>query len=157
MRDEIKQDAEQLIVIGLDHEPALDRADPADRSVGAEAERLVHFLDQRLEQDLPALRRRLLQAAVGQRRLAKRDGALERVHQLRRETLHAGIGNLGQPVGKQLRRGQQVAQIVIDLGHRKAERGEPALLVQHRGELGLHGRELALGGADLVGAAPTAR
>ncbi len=33
----IKQDAEQLIVVGLHDESALDGADPADRCVGAEA------------------------------------------------------------------------------------------------------------------------
>ena len=154
---EIEQDAEQLVVIGLDDEPALDRADPADRRVGAETERLVHLLDQRLEQNLPAVRRRLLHAAVGQRRLAEGDGAFERVHQFRRETLHARIGNFGEPVGEQLRRGQQIAQIVIDLGHREPERREPALLMQHRGELDLHGGKLALGGADLVGARRTAQ
>ena len=74
------------------------------------------------------------------------------MHQLRRETLHAGIGDFGEPVGEQLRRSEQVAQVVIDLGHREPEPGEPALLMQHRGELGLHGGEFALGGADLVDA-----
>ena len=96
---QVEQDAEQLVVIGLDHEAALDRADPADRRIRAEPERLVHLLDQRLEQDRPAVRRRLLHAAVGQRRLAEGDGALERVHQLRREALHAGIGQLA-PAGR---------------------------------------------------------
>ena len=79
------------------------------------------------------------------------------MHQLRRETLHAGIGDFGEPVGEQLRRGEQIAQIVIDLRHREPEAGEPVLLMQHRGELDLHGRELALGGADLVVARRTAR
>jgi len=82
--------------------------------------------------------------------LTKGDGTLERMHQFRREALHAGIGNLCEPVGEQLRRGQQVAQVVIDLGNGEAEAGEPALLMQHGGELALHGGELALGDADLV-------
>ena len=64
-----------------------------------------------------------------------------------------GSGRFARRSENKLRRGQQVAQIMIDLGHREAERGEPVLLMQHRGELGLHGRELALGDADLVGAA----
>ena len=34
------------------------------------------------------------------------------MHQFRRETLHARIGNFGKPVGEQLRRGQEIAQIV---------------------------------------------
>ena len=36
-------------MIGFDGQPALDRHDPADRHVEAEAERLVHLLDQRLD------------------------------------------------------------------------------------------------------------
>ena len=47
---------------------------------------------------------------------------------------------------------KQVAQVVVDLGHREPERGEMVLLLQQRGEIELHGGELALGGADLVGA-----
>ena len=88
----IDQHAEQLIVIGLHGEPALHRDDPADRHVEAEAERLVHLLDQRLDFDRLALGRRLLRGAIGQRRLAERDGALERAHQLGREALHLRIG-----------------------------------------------------------------
>jgi len=49
-----QEDTEQLVVIGLDDETALDRADPADRRIGAEAERLMHLFDQRLEQNRPA-------------------------------------------------------------------------------------------------------
>ena len=41
---EIEQDAEQLVGIGVDHQPALDRADPADRRVGRKLERLAHLL-----------------------------------------------------------------------------------------------------------------
>src|SRR5579863_2404427 len=62
---QIEEDAKQLVVIGLHDEPALDRADPADRPVGAEPESFVDLLNQRLKKYLPALRRRLLQAAVG--------------------------------------------------------------------------------------------
>ena len=64
-----------------------------------------------------------------------------------------GSGRLDELIGKELRGGKQVAQIVIDLRHREPERREPALLMQHRGEVALHGGELALGGADFVGAA----
>ena len=102
----------------------------------------MHLLDQRLDLDGLALGRRLLRRAVRQRRLAERDGALERAHQLGREALHLGVGQGRKLVGEKLRRGQQIAQIVIDLGDREAERGEPALLMQHRGELALHGGEL---------------
>ena len=64
-----------------------------------------------------------------------------------------GSGRVDQAIREELRRAEQVAQIVVDLGHREPKRGQPALLLQRRGELGLHGGELALGGADLVDAA----
>ena len=150
---DIDQHAEQLIVVGLHGEPALDRDDPADRHVEGKAERLVHLLDQRLDLDRLALGRRLLRGAVGQRRLAEGDGALERAHQLGREALHLRVGQRRQLVGEKLRGGEQIAQVVIDLGHRQAERRQPVLLMQHGGELALHGGKLVLGGADLVGAA----
>ena len=150
---DIDQHPEQLVVVGLDGEAALDRDDPADRHVEGKPERLVHLLDQRLDLDRLALGRRLLRAAIGQRRLAEGDGALERAHQLGREALHLRVGHVRELVGEQLRGGEQIAQVVIDLGHRQPERGEPALLMQHEGELALHGGELLLGGADFVAAA----
>ena len=98
---DVDQHAEQLVVVGIDRQPALDRDDPADRHVERQAERLVHLLDQRLDLDGLALGRRLLRRAVGQRRLAERDGALERAHQLGREALHLGIGQARKLVGEQ--------------------------------------------------------
>ena len=77
--------------------------------------------------------------------------------ELGRKALHIGIGQGEQAVGNELRRAEQVAQIVVDFRHREAERRKPALLLEHRGEFGLHGRQLALGDADLVGSPPTAR
>jgi hypothetical protein len=147
---EVEDHAEQLVRIGIDAQRALDRADPAHVGVGRQAQRLAHLLDQRFEHHRPAVRRRLLHLAVGERRLAERDRALERAHQLGREALHVRIGHAGEPVGEQLRRGQHVAQVVVDLRHREAERGEMALLLQHRGEVALHRAELALRDADLV-------
>jgi len=47
------------------------------------------------------------------------------MHQLGRETLHAGIGDFGESFGEELRRGEQIAQVVIDLGHREPEARKP--------------------------------
>ncbi len=105
-----------------------------------------------LDQDHPAVGSGLLRAAIGQRRLAERDGALQRAHQFRREALHPRIGHAGELVGKQLRGCQQVAQIVVDLRHRKPKCSEPALLMQHRHQIALHVGQFALGNADLVAA-----
>ena len=132
--------------------PALDRADPGDRGVGGEPGGFAHLGDHGLDQDHAAVGRGLLRAAIGQRRLAERDGALQRAHQFWRKALHPGIGHAGELVGQQLRGRQQVAQIVIDLGDRKAKRCEPALLMQHRHQIALHVAEFALGDADLVAA-----
>ena len=57
-----------------------------------------------------------------------------------------------EPVGDQPRRRQDVAQIVVDLGHRGAERGEPGALPERLAHGLLHRRQLALGDADLVAA-----
>ena len=42
-----------------------------------------------------------------------------------------------QAVGEELRRGQDVAQIVADLGHGPAKLGQPLLLLERAGQLGL--------------------
>jgi hypothetical protein len=51
-----------------------------------------------------------------------------------------------------LRRRQQISQIMIDLGDRETECGEPALLMQHRHQVALHVGQFALRHADLVAA-----
>ena len=61
-----------------------------------------------------------------------------------------GSGMVVEAVGEQLRVGQHVAQVVVDLADREAERGQPVLLLQRLRQLPLHVRQLALGGADLV-------
>ena len=149
---QVEQDAKQLIGIGVDGQPALDRADPHDRRVGCEPGRFAHLRDDGLEQDHAAIGCRLLGAAIGQRRLAKRDRALQRAHQFRRKPLHPGIGHAGELVRKQLRGGQQIAQIVVDLRHRKAKSGEPALLMLHRHQIALHDGQFTFCDADLVAA-----
>src|SRR5207247_7881304 len=78
---EIEQDAEELVGIGVHREATLDGGDPTHPPFDIEPQRLAYVLDQRLERDQAAIRRRLLYPAIGQRRLAKRDGALERHHE----------------------------------------------------------------------------
>ena len=67
----------------------------------------------------------------------------------------AGSSTSLQAVAEQLRGGQHVAQLVVDLAHREAELGEAALLAQLVGEHPLHARERLLGDADLVVALAT--
>ena len=60
----IEEDAKQLIGIRIDHEPALDRADPAHRRALVEPERLAYVLRYLFERDNASGWRRLLHAAV---------------------------------------------------------------------------------------------
>ena len=61
-----------------------------------------------------------------------------------------GIVERRHLVGEQLRRGQRVAQVVVDLGDGEAEIGEVPALPQHGEDVGLHRREFVLDDADLV-------
>ena len=80
------------------------------------------------------------------------NGAVERRHQSRAQPLGQRIGDGRQAVGNELRRGQDVAQIVVDARHRHAELGEALALAELVGERALHRRQRALGAADLVAA-----
>ena len=66
------------------------------------------------------------------------------------DPLHGRILDLLQAVAEELRGGQHVAQLVVDLADREAEIGEAALLAQFVGEHPLHARQRLLGEADLV-------
>src|SRR4029453_18375970 len=81
-------------------------------------------------------------------------GATQRNHptKLGLKALPVRQAILTQPLGKELRRREKVAQVVVDLGDREPERGEMVFLLQQSGEIELHRRELAPGGADLVAA-----
>ena len=118
-----------------------------------EAERVGDVVDQAVERDQPAGRRRLAGAAIGERRLAVGDGAVEGGDQLRREALDGRVGQAAEAVGEELRRGEHVAEVVVDLRDGEAEIGEVALLAQRPLEVALHGGEMLLGDADLVAAA----
>ena len=56
------------------------------------------------------------------------DRAVEGRDQLRHEALHGRIGNGDETVGNQLRVGEHVAKIVVDLRDGHAELGEAVLL-----------------------------
>ena len=89
-------------------------------------------------------------AAIGEHAFRIGHGAVERAQQLRREGLHGRVLDPAQPVGDQLRRGQDVAHVVVDLGDGEAEIGQMLLFAEDALQLPLHAGELALGDADLV-------
>jgi len=62
--------------------------------------------------------------------------------------VHSATG--GQPVGDEARRRQDVAQIVVDLGHRSAERRQPRTLPERLAHRFLKHSQFALGDTDLV-------
>src|SRR5437868_3154507 len=92
---QIEQHAEQLIWVSVDGEPTFDRADPGDRGIRAYSCGFPNLRDNGLDRHHAAIGRCLLRAAIGQRRLAKGDGALQRAHQLRRKALDPRIGHAG--------------------------------------------------------------
>ena len=149
---EIDEDPEQLVGVGVDLETGRHPVLQGDRGVADEAQHIGDVVDQAVEGDQPARRRGLAGAAVGERRLAIGDGAVERGDQLRREALDVGVGQAAEAIGEQLRRGQHVAEVVIDLGDGEAEIGQMALLAERPLQVALHGGEMLLGDADLVAA-----
>ena len=116
----------------------------------SEPEPIADLLGKRAQWNELAARRRLLGAAEAQRVIAEGDRAVERGDELRREALHGRIRARHEAVGQELRVGEQVSQIVIDLAHGEAEGGEAAPLIEQMVQLGLHVRQLALCRADLV-------
>ena len=112
--------------------------DEFDAVGGVDAEKFLDVVD-KLPQPKPAARRRrLLGAAIGEHALGIGDGAIERTQQLRRESLHRRIPDAAQPVGQELHRSQDVAHVVIDLGHGEAKVGEMFLLAERLLQLLLH-------------------
>ena len=88
-----------------------------------------------------------------ERPLAEVDRARQRADQLRRRPPHRRVGARLDPVGDELRRRQQVAQVVADLGHRAAEPRQPLLLPERRGQPHLEVVERRLRLAQLARAA----
>ena len=147
---QVDEDAGHLLAIDAEGHAVGHAVVEGDVGVAGEAGVEGGVVDQRPQADRHRLRRRRALAAVVEHRLGKADGAVEGGDEARREALDLGVVETGHLVGEQLRRGQRVAQVVVDLGHRETEVGEVAALAQHREDVGLHRGELVLGDADLV-------
>ena len=71
-------------------------------------------------------------AAIIDDRLGESGGTVQGLHQTWRQTLHLGVVERCHLIAdKQLRRGQDVSEIVIDLGDTEAEIGKVPALPQH--------------------------
>ena len=132
-------------------------ASKAIAGAGREAGQVGQIVDQRREGEQPALRQALGGAAIGEGRLAERDGATEGRDEAGRDPLHRRVADPLQPVGQELRRREHVAQLVIDLADREAELGQAALLAQLVGERRLHLGERLLGERRSRRRGPSAR
>ena len=150
---EVDEDARELVGIGVDLEE-LRRDFDLEGDAGARRER----------RSGRAARRRSARAgrgaaAAGARRPGRRRASPGRSRSPGRASRRGAARPAARPdrstpsqaVGQELRGGQHVAQLVVDLADREAELGEAALLAQLVGEHGLHLRERLLGDADLVG------
>ncbi len=137
--DEVRQHPVQLLVIGTDRQARRHVDEKLDRAVGCRDLLAVHHVFGEFGQHEAGQHgRRFLGLAEGERRLAEPDRAADRVDELRRRPLDHRIVAVLHPVGEKLRRRQDVAQVVADLGDGAAKLGEPVLLAQRRGQLLLH-------------------
>ncbi len=94
--------------------------------------------------------RRLARLAVAQRLGAQPDGAIQRADQLGCEPLNGRIFKHRKPVRDQLRMGQQIAKIMIDLADGEAQLRQPALLFEQVLKLALHLRQFTFRTADFI-------
>ena len=147
---EIVDDAEKLLVVGIDRQVGRNRLGELDAGIGIDRQDVLHLLQQNHEGDRPAAGRRLRRLPVGQNLAGIADGAVDGAQQFRRKTFDQRILGMHQPVGHQLRRSQDVAHVVVDLRDGEAEIGKVLLLLQGFLQLGLHGGEMTAGNRQFV-------
>ncbi|MCY1300880.1 hypothetical protein D9M70_504660 [compost metagenome] len=89
-------------------------------------------------------------AAIGEDLARIADSPVDGAQQGRGETLDHGIIHVGQAVGDQLCRRQNIAHVVVDLRHGKAKLGKALLLLQRLLQLALHAGEMLAGDGKLI-------
>ncbi len=82
---------------------------------------------------------------------AQVDGLVDGLHQPRHHLLDFRVVDIGEPVRRQHRGRQAVAEIVIDLGDSGAEGGQAGFLLKRGPEFALHHRQFAFSKSDFVG------
>jgi hypothetical protein len=126
---EIGEDAEQLVAIGLERDLSRDLIAPGHLAIGSSRQHGADLVDQRAQGEASTVERRRTFAGEGHGLAAEVDGAVDGGEQGRRQAPHLRIVAAGQAVGDELRRRQDVAQIVVDLGHGHAQCRQPRLLL----------------------------
>ena len=145
---EVRQHPMQLLAVRPHGQARRHIGDERDaRRLAARRQPLAldHVLDQRTQRDMGQRGRRLFGLAKGQRAFAQVHRPADRADQLWRGARHGGILAVFHPVGEKLRRGQDVAQVMADLGHRATELRQPFLLPQRVGQLLLQRLQRDLG------------
>jgi hypothetical protein len=111
---------------------------------------ILDVADDRRKPDAAAIGRRLACASIRQHIFRIADRSVERPHEFRCKALHGRIADRRQTVRHELRGGEDIAHVVIDLGHRQAEIGKAFTAFQRLLKLSLHGRQFALGNSEFV-------
>ncbi len=141
-----------MVGVGLQHQRGRDVIVPG--GLAFRRHRIGGSLVQRLvKRDRPAHRRGFFGAAEFQRLLAQADAAPDGAHQPFAHRAHTRVLIAGEIVGDELGAGQDIAQVMIDLGDRPAERRQPFALLESLADIILHRGQRDLGLADLVAAA----
>ena len=99
------------------------------------------------------LGRGFLGLAVGQHVRRQLDRPVQSAFETRQGLADLGVLQRRQPLRGQLRAGEHVLQVVVDLRHRLAQRRQPGAGVEGDPQIGLHPVQFRLGPADLVAAA----
>ena len=83
------------------------------------------LVQDRVQHDRFHARRLRCRLAIVERFCGQRDRTFEGTLKARRCLLDAGVFGAGQHIGDQLRRGERIAQVMIDLGDGRAASGAP--------------------------------
>ena len=150
MRPRFHQNPKQLIAIGVRHDVGAHLVAPANAArIGAQ-NRLANLVQKWCQRKGALVWLDHVGAGEVQCLAAPARRPVHRLDQTRRDVADLRILALLEPVGEQDGAGQEIAQVVIDLADRGAERGEAGLLRERRAQTLLHAPELGLHQADLV-------
>ncbi len=142
-----------MLAISRDLEIGGDRVDELDPASCFEPNHLHDLGDEAVQRKPRQFWRIIDGPAIGQRRLTETDRAVERGDELGREPLDERIVGIREAIGQELRRGQHIAHVVIDLGNREPERSQMFFLFQLADQDVLHDGEFLFGISNLVIAA----
>ncbi len=149
--DEVREDAEELIAVGLDLQGQRQVVAPAP-ALAVTGHGRGAGIEERPQRHPGAAQLRRFAAGEGEGLGAEPGRPLQRLEQPRHHALDLGIVAGVEAVGQQHRRGEDVAEVVVDLADRRPQRREPLALPQRVAHAPLHTAHLALDDAEFVAA-----